>query len=168
MCTLINIRCTLHWNRQGKKQLQDQRHPCTNTSGPLHFLRHWPFSTGHLSGQAFCRIPESLVMTISLSLHAWHLLWGWAIQNWFKDLKQQKVRHINSLVCTHVRWGNTICAFVLSYNSLTSKCRAPLPQLVLASVNSLCIRVYAQCFTHTGKNLRILLIFSLKSSSHAN
>lgn len=168
MCTLINIRCTLHWNRQGKKQLQDQRRPCTNTSGPLHFLQHWPFSTGHLSGQAFWRIPESLVMTISLSLHAWYLLWGWAIQNWFKDLKQQKVRHINHLSALMSDEETQFVCAVLSYNSLTSKCRAPLPQLVLASVNYLCIQVYAQCFTHTGKILRILLIFPLKSSSHAN
>lgn len=153
MCTLINIRCTLHWNRQGKKQLQDQRHPYTNTSGPLHFLRHWPFSTGHLSGQAFCRIPKSLVMTISLSLHAWHLLWGWAIQNWFKDLKQQNARHINHLSALMSDEETRFVCAVLSYNSLTSKCRAPLPQLVLASVNSLCVQVYAQCFTHTeGKS----------------
>jgi len=45
----------------------------TSTSGPLHSLLHQPFCRGHLSGQAFYGIPESLVMTISLSLHAWHL-----------------------------------------------------------------------------------------------
>lgn len=33
----------------------------------LWILQHWP---------------------VSLSIHDWHLLWGWAIQNRFKDLKQ--------------------------------------------------------------------------------
>lgn len=121
-----------------------------------------PFWAGFLQNprkSSYDHQPQSSCMAPALGLSYSELV---------QRLKTTKSEAYNSLVCTHVRWGNTICAFVLSYNSLTSKCRAPLPQLVLASVSSLCIRVYAQCFIHTGKILRILLIFSLKSSSHAN
>lgn len=109
----VQIAVSCHW------------HPHTNNSGPL----HWSFSTCHLSDGGFLQNLKRLVMVITLSLHAQRLLWGWAIQNWFKDLKQQNVAGLNHLPGLVADEETEFACAMFSYSSLTSKCRATLPLL---------------------------------------
>lgn len=126
-CAQLKTSVTLHWNRWGKGQMQIavsyHWHPHTNTAD--HCTPCGTDTPAHVTfmGQAFCRISKSLVMAITLTLHAWHLLWGWAIQNWFKDLKQQNITGVNHVSGLVLDEETEFACLVLSYSSLTSKCR---------------------------------------------
>ena len=98
-------------------------------------------------------------------------LWGWAILNWFKDIKQQNVTRVNHLsALLSDEEAQFACAVLPCYlptlwlpsesHTTTTSCSFCKCSLYIDT----CTVVYVQA----GKILRLLFIFSLKSSSHGN
>lgn len=148
MCTVKNFSYTLHWNRWGKRQVQIavsyHWHPHTNTSGSLHSLWHWPFSTCPLPGAGFLQNlqkpnyghqPQSSCMAPAL---------GFSYSTSFKDLKQQNVTGVNHL-SELVSDEETIC---LCPTALWLPSAEPHYHFCSFCKFS-CIQIRVQCFTHT-------------------